>query len=124
MQFLIDEDLPRSCTEIISDFGYSVLDVRDIGLQGVADSEIAVYAKKNHLCLVTCDFDFSDIRNYPPEKYSGIVVLDVPFRATAKYKNNLLRFFLEQVEIVSEIKGKLAIVRPGMIRIRNSFKRY
>ncbi len=54
-------------------YGYSSVDVREIGLRGVKDAEIAEYARRNRLCILTGDFDFSDIRNYPPQDYNGIM---------------------------------------------------
>ena len=50
-------------------------DVRDIGLRSAKDPQIAEYAQAEKLCLITGDYDFADIRNYPPDRYSGIVVL-------------------------------------------------
>jgi Domain of unknown function (DUF5615) len=44
------------------------------------DDTIAAYAERNHLVLITGDFDFADIRNYPPSLHDGIVV---PEDATA-----------------------------------------
>ncbi len=66
------------------------------------------------------DFDFSNIRNYPPAKYAGIVVLRLPRTATASYIVNLLESFLRQEELVAQISGKLAIVEPDRIRIRTA----
>jgi predicted nuclease of predicted toxin-antitoxin system len=45
-----------------------------LGLQGAKDREIAAYARSEGLCLLTGEFDFSNVRNYPPKQYSGIVV--------------------------------------------------
>lgn len=119
MRFLIDEDLPRSSAELFRRYGYEAVDVRDIGLRGAKDSEIAAYAKRNSLCLVTGDFDFSDIRNYPPGQYSGIAILSPdPQAATAKSIRNLLEGLLKQKDLLPELPGKLAIVRPEHIRIR------
>ncbi|MDI6766042.1 MAG: DUF5615 family PIN-like protein [Bacteroidota bacterium] len=118
MKFLIDEDLPRSVGSIFNLSGHEVLDVRDVGLRGAADSQIAEYAKTNSLCLITGDFDFSDIRNYPPSQYSGIIVIDFPRGATATYILNLFNDFLKQKNLISKINGKLAIIEPGRIRIR------
>ena len=39
---------------------------RDTELKGAKDFQIAFYAQKESLCLLTGDYDFSDIRNYPP----------------------------------------------------------
>ena len=42
-------------------------------------------AQREQQCLVTGDFDFADIRDYPPQHYAGIVVLGIPLTATAIY---------------------------------------
>lgn len=94
------------------------IDVRDIGLRGAKDSQIASYAQSRSLCLMTGDFDFPDIRNYPPAEYAGLVVLSIPRDVTALFILNLLEGFLKQDKLISELPGKLAIVEPERIRIR------
>ena len=118
MRFLIDEDLPRSIKDLLQRYGHEAVDVRVIGFRGGKDSQVAVLAQSKGLCLVTGDFDFSNIRNYPPGKYGGIVVLRLPRTATASYILTLFESFLRQEELVAQIPGKLAIVEPGRIRIR------
>ena len=82
MRFLIDADLPRATGESLRRAGHDAFDVRDIGLGDAKDSKIAAYARAHQLCLLTGDFDFADIRNYPPHLYAGIVVLTIPRNAT------------------------------------------
>ena len=118
MQFLIDEDLPRSIDDLLRRYGHKAIDVRDIGLRGAKDSQIASYAQSKSLYLVTGDFDFSNIRNYPPAQYAGLIVLGIPKDAAAHFILSLLEGFLKQAELVSELRGKLAIVESGRIRIR------
>lgn len=118
MRFLIDEDLPRSTGNLIQQYGHEVFDVRDIGLRGSEDFQVATYAQSQGLCLLTGDFDFADIRNYPPSEYSGIVVLFLPRDSSSSYILNLLEAFLQQDEIVAQLPGKLVIVEPGRVRIR------
>ena len=118
MRFLIDEDLPRSTDDLLRRYGHEAIDVRDISLRGAKDSEIASFAQNRGLCLVTGDFDFSNIRNYPPAQYAGLIILGIPRDATARFILNLLEGFLKQDELVSELRGKLAIVEAGRIRIR------
>ena len=60
MQFLIDEDLPRSTADLVMKHGYKAIDIRDIGLRGAKDSKIISYAKERNLCLITGDYDFGD----------------------------------------------------------------
>lgn len=68
--------------------------------------------------MLTGDFDFSNILNYPPQKYFGIIVLAIPRGDTALVILNLLESFLKQDKLVSKISGKLAIVEMERVRIR------
>lgn len=120
MHFLVDEDLPRSTDDLLRRYGHEAVDLRDIGLRGAKDSHIASYAQREGLCLITGDFDFSDIRNYPPGEYAGLVVLKLPRTATASFILNLVQGFLQREDIVVQIPGKLAIVEPGRVRIRTT----
>jgi len=119
MRFLIDADLPRSTAALLKRYNHEATDVRDIALGGAKDREIAAYAQGEGLSLVTGDFDFSNVRNYPPTHYPGIVVLRLPKASTASFILNLLETFLKQEQIVTQIIGKLVIVEPGRIRIRS-----
>jgi predicted nuclease of predicted toxin-antitoxin system len=112
MRFLIDEDLPRSMGDLLRRYEHEAVDVRDIGLRGAKD------AQSEGLCLVTGDLDFSDMRNYPPREYAGLVVLRLPRTATASFILNLLESFLQQADLVAQTPGKLAIVEAGRVRIR------
>ena len=71
MRFLIDANMPRSTAELLKRYNHEAVDVRDIGMGSAADSDIAAYAQQNRLVLVTRDFDFADIRNYPPGDMPG-----------------------------------------------------
>jgi predicted nuclease of predicted toxin-antitoxin system len=120
MRFLVDEDLPRSTDDLLRQYGHEAVDVRDIGLRGAKDPQIASYAQRKDLCLVTGDFDFSDVRNYPPGEYSGLVILKLPRTATASFILNLLESFLQQEDLVTQMSGKLAVVEPGRVRLRTA----
>jgi predicted nuclease of predicted toxin-antitoxin system len=118
MRFLIDEDLPRSVSLVISHAGYEAFDVRDIGLRGSNDFQIIEYARSNDLCLITADLGFSNIRVYPPHKYPGIFVLRLPAGATSVIITNIIKTLLKQSQIIATIRGSLAIVEENRIRIR------
>jgi len=118
MRFLIDEDLPRSVQGLLLKAGHDSIDVRDTDLRGAGDAEIASYAKKHSLCLLSGDIGFADIRNYPPAKFCGIVILRLPSEAGTSVILSLLRNFLQDVDLVNNLQGKLAIVEFGHIRIR------
>ena len=118
MRFLIDADLPRSTKALLERFGHEAIDVRDIGLRSAKDPVIALYAQNNQACLLTGDFGFADIRNYPPETYYGIVVLGLPRDATSDFILQLIEEILRQSEVLARIPRKLAIVEAGRIRLR------
>jgi len=118
MKFLIDEDLPRSVGNLLQRHGHEAVDIRDTILRGANDAEVAEYAHKHKLCLLSGDVGFADIRNYPPGKYWGIIVLRLPARATSSIILSLLSNFLLQADIVNDIRGKLAILEFGRVRIR------
>jgi len=120
MRFLIDADLPRSSGDVVRRHGHEAVDVRDVGLRVAKDPQIAHYARNEGLCLITGDCDFADIRNYPPDQYAGIVVLNLPRNATAAYINQLLDSFLEHEDLVTRLPGKLAIVEAGRVRLRGT----
>ena len=119
MTFLVDADLPRPAADVVRRHGYDAVDVRDIGLGHADDSEIASHAQRENQCLVTGDFDFADIRNYPLQHYAGIVVLVIPPTATAIYITQLLDSFFVQTSLITQLPGKLAIVDPGRVRFRS-----
>ena len=118
-RFLLDEDLPRSAGPLARRCGFESVDVREVGLRGKKDALIASYALEHRLCILTGDFDFSDIRNYPPRLYHGIVVFWIPSNASATYILGLIEGFLNNRSISEEMEGKLAIVEPTRIRIRS-----
>lgn len=120
MHFLIDADLPRSVKPLLERYGHTATDIRDIGLGSARDPQIAGHAQTHNLCLLTGDFDFADIRNYVPSAYAGIVVLEVPRDATATFIVRLVESLLQQPDVLAKLKGRLAVVEPGRIRLRPS----
>ena len=118
MEFLINEDMPRSTSDLLRRYGHKSVDVRDVGLRGAKDFQVASYAQSKGLCLITGDFDFSNIRNYPPAQYAGLIVLSIPKDATVLFILNLIEDFLQREKLISNISGKLAIVEPGRVRTR------
>lgn len=118
MRFLIDANMPRSTAELLKRYGHEAVDVRDIGMGGATDSEIAAYAQGNRLALLTRDFDFADIRNYSPGEYAGILVLELPEDAVAKSVLRVIEFFVANKELLELLPGRLAIVQPTRVRLR------
>lgn len=117
--FIIDADLPRSLIALFNDSGHSAHHVNDLGLGGATDNNIALFAQQRRLCIVSGDFDFADIRAYPPASYFGIVVFVLPRTATAPYIHRLAGSFLSHADLVADLAGKLVIAEPMRIRVRS-----
>jgi hypothetical protein len=118
MHFLIDASLPRSTAALLRQLGHDAKDVRDVGMRDAPDDAIAAYAERNHLALITRDFDFADIRNYPPSLYDGIVVLKFREDATAAQIVKALETFAKRDEWLAHLQGRLAIVEEWRVRFR------
>ncbi len=118
MRFLLDANMPRSAAGTVQRLGHEAVDVRDVGLGGADDAQIAAYAKEHKFALVTRDFDFSDVRNYPPGEYAGIIVLELPDDAIAATLVKVLESLLSQPELLAQVPGRLAIAESWRVRFR------
>ena len=118
MKFLIDANLPRSIVGLIVEFGHEAEFARDIGMAAAPDSEIAARALQTGAVLLTRDLDFADIRNYPPARYWGIVILRLADDAIAADIVRTTRLFLRVPAFVTQLSGRLAIVEPERVRFR------
>jgi len=117
VRFLIDASLPESITEILRDHGHFGIHASAVGLGSAPDERIADYARANGHAILAADFDFADIRKYPPQDYEGIAVLTLPRRRDMLLIALLVRELLAS-DVSQDMKGKLVIVEVGRIRVR------
>ena len=118
MRFLIDANLPRSTKPLVVRLGHEAVDVRDVGLGAAKDDVIARHAQTQGFALITRDFDFADIRNYPPADYPGILVLELPDDATAQAILKVIESFLGRPDLLERLPGRLAVVQVSRVRFR------
>ena len=118
MKFLLDANMPRSAASLLSGLAHEVEDVRDVLSSDATDAVVAAYAKAQQAILVTRDFDFADIRNYPPSEFAGIVVLELPDDAVAAQVNRALQSFVSKPDLLARLPGRLAIVESWRVRFR------
>ena len=110
--------MPRSAIDAIAKSGHQVEFARDIGFATAPDVQIAARARQSGTALITRDLDFSDVRQYPPELYAGIVVLRLPEHFTAVEIVTVLARFLAEPRFVENLQGRLAIVDENRVRFR------
>ncbi|MBS0262126.1 MAG: DUF5615 family PIN-like protein [Planctomycetes bacterium] len=118
MQFKIDENLPLDARDLLREHGHDAVKVLDQGLKGKADATIASVCRAEHRVILTLDLDFCDVRAYPPDEYSGIVVL----RLADQSRPSVLRV-LRRIMLMFEtenLDGHLWIVSESDVRIRGN----
>ncbi len=117
MRFKIDENLPVEVAELLREEGHEAETVLEQGLGGRGDPDIASVCQRQSLVLITLDTDFSDIRSYPPEQFSGLIVL----RLRQQDKTHVLNLIPRLIPMFSAepLAGRLWIVEEDRIRIRD-----
>lgn len=116
MKFILDENLPVELADLLKENGYEDNTVLEQKWGGKPDEEIISHCQEELHALITLDMDFSDIRHYPPFKYSGIIVLKVSNQS----KKNILLLSEKFIPLLrtEPLKGQLWIVEENRIRIR------
>lgn len=117
MKFKIDENLPVEISDLLNQHGFDSMTVFDQELNGEMDPKIATICREEERALITLDKDFSDIRSYRPDEFSGIIVL----RLSRQDKPHIVKVFTQILELLSTepLKGHLWIVDEERIRIRS-----
>jgi predicted nuclease of predicted toxin-antitoxin system len=118
LRFLVDASLPRQIASRLIELNHHASDVRNIGMAEARDFRIAQHAREHELVLLSADFDFADVRVYPPESYPGIVVVHSPKNLHTASLVKLVEGFIEHIAGGPTLAGRLAIVEPSGIQFR------
>ncbi|MFZ1466332.1 MAG: DUF5615 family PIN-like protein [Anaerolineae bacterium] len=116
MKFKIDENLPVEVADILMRAGHDALTVFDEALIGEIDGTIARVCQQEQRVLLTLDLDFADIRAYPPQHYTGIIIV----RSKHQDKWSVMAMVARVVKALESepITQALWIVDEQRIRIR------
>lgn len=117
MRFKVDENLPVEAAELLRRHGHEAVTVREQGLAGKPDAELAWVCRAEGRALVTLDQDFADVRLYPPRDYAGMIVL----RSRVQSIPAVLALMGQIIVLLAEepLAGRLWIAEEGHIRIRD-----
>jgi len=116
MRFKVDENLHPDAADLLRSAGHDAMTVFDQGLRGHPDEDIATIRQREQRAIVTLDLDFSNIRQYPPENYSGIVVLRLDHKGPRSVLSALTRIL--PLLATEPLVGRLWIVEERRVRIR------
>jgi predicted nuclease of predicted toxin-antitoxin system len=116
MKFKVDEHLPIEIAVLLHDAGHDATTVWSEQLAGTDDSTLASVCQQEERILVTMDVGFADIRTYPPQNYSGLIVL----RLKQQDKLYVLNVFTRILQLfaTTPLEQRLWIVEEELVRVR------
>ena len=112
LRLFCDENISSAIVASLKERGFNIVKAE----QGASDTEIAEKAKRERRILITFDADFSNILAYPPQKFYGIIRINIhpPFFNVV---NNALMTVLEKFTSTKDFRGKLVIVDAASFRV-------
>ena len=115
MRLKLDENLSPSLAAIFISAGHDAHSISEQALNGQPDARVIDVCRREQRALVTLDLDFSNILNYPPAGFSGIVVLRLANQAHPLVEAAIRRV----VALLAQeaVSGALWIVEEHRIRI-------
>jgi len=119
LRILCDENIPRAIIAFFEVRHFFVERVKP----GLSDKDIALQAIQKCQVILTFDFDFSNILAYPPQKYFGIVIINIRpplLKTILRALNN----FFRRYKLEKDIRGKLIILEPSRIRVWEGDRKY
>jgi len=119
VKFKLDENFGTRTQQLFRAEGHDVMTVTSERLAGCPDGHLADVCRLETRCLVTLDLDFADVRRFPPDRMSGIVVLRLPRNPTLPLIEDLIRDFLRAMG-GQPLAGRLWMVEPGRIRVHQT----
>ena len=116
MKFKVDENLPVESADLLRSAGHDAVTVGDQRLSGAADSAVAGVCRAEGRVLITLDVDFADIRFYPPEMSSGMIVL----RAQRQDRMSVLALLRRAMALVERepLAARLWVIDETRVRVR------
>ena len=116
LAFKVDENLPEDVAAAFRDAGYEASTATSQGLAGVDDARLSEVVRREGRVLVTLDVDFGDIRAYPPDEYSGIIVLRVMKQDKARILAAIRRML--PLLVTEAVTRRLWVVEEHAVRVR------
>ncbi len=116
MKVKLDENMPRSASQVLLAAGHDVDTVVDEDLRGAPDPRVVAAAAATGRLLITFDRGLGDIRAYPPGSHAGILVL----RPADQSVPTVVAALAELIagHDLTALTGTIAIAQRGLLRIR------
>ncbi len=114
----IDENTPVDAVGLLVGAGWDTSTVHEEHLVGAADRRVIEACQREGRVLFSLDLNLADIRKYPPEAWSGIVVL----RPREPDRDSVLALLVAALPAFATepVRQRLWIVEPNQIRSRGA----
>jgi predicted nuclease of predicted toxin-antitoxin system len=116
MRFKLDENLPAELVYDLRDAGHESDTVPDEGIAGAPDSVVLEKVRIEGRVLLTMDKGIADVRAYPPQEYSGIILFRPPTAGRGAVLNFVRRHLPALLRL--DVTGHLLVVTDRSIRMR------
>ncbi len=118
MSILLDHNVPAKFVRLLNDWDYEASRLTDHLAADTDDVDVIELAQTLDAILLTIDLDFSNILDYPPADYAGIIVM----RYQASAENAVIATLRQVLADLyrDDLRGVLVIVEPTRYRIRQS----
>lgn len=115
MLFKIDENLPVEIADMLVKAGHDAKTVNEQQMTGVKDLVLSEACRREQRVLITLDMDFADIKAYPPDEMSGIIVL----RVRSHSKKYIMEVLSRVIAFMQSepVNRRLWVVEESRIRI-------
>ncbi|MEW6683725.1 MAG: DUF5615 family PIN-like protein [Nitrospirota bacterium] len=119
VRFLADHCVSNYIMQTLRDAGHDVHRLKDHVPADSPDPLVIATAVRLDAILVSLNGDFSDIVTYPPERYHGILAIQVHNHPETipKIMARVMAYVASHPDM-SHYKGKLLLAEPHRIRIR------
>ncbi|GIK43828.1 MAG: hypothetical protein BroJett011_76610 [Chloroflexota bacterium] len=115
MKFIADENVSRFVIQSLTDAGYDIISVHDVGLKSAADEAIIQFGIAEGRVIITHDRDFGGLLRYPARKSSGVILI----RLRRPSPQNVWRALQRALTSLNEakIQGHVVVIEDSRIRI-------
>lgn len=118
MKIKLDENLPVSLQQALSELGHDVDTVMSEGIAGHCDADVWRYTCAAKRFLITQDLDFSDIRQFAPGTHPGILLVRLRDPGIRGLIARIVGLF--KAEFVENWAGCLVVATDSKLRVRRA----
>jgi predicted nuclease of predicted toxin-antitoxin system len=116
MKILLDNCVPRRYSKLLQGWGHQAELLSTHISPASPDPDVIKLATTLDAVLLTVDLDFSNIIDYPPKDFEGIIVMRYAIVDEAKLDTSLKTMLSDLSR--DDLRGTLVIVTPQRYRIR------